>query len=385
MAVTSALKPQDFRTLLARPQPLPPVILLVGPEPYFKEEALGQLADSLQKRAGSEPLNRVVLDSAAVELEGIFATHLTASLFGGEKLVVLRNFDKAKAADRKSFLKSLGQCQFPGSIHLAILSEDIKSAPPELKELKPLVVAFWVPWQSELLAWIGQQLTRRSVRASAGVAPMLYRMHGKAVPWKSDLEVDVHRLAAAIERLGRHVAGRGNVTVDEAVVTAVLGRGEPPDVFRLVELIGRRDRPAAQRAVRHFLEEVGESPLGLIALLLDRFGKLLRLNAAASNLAPSAWQDAVRKAKAVEAASRSDAKRQAGAALASCLTSLGEELQQALQDAKDYQKPSLVLQAERYSPPELVDRLTALVELDRKLKTGAADERAEVELFVARI
>ncbi|MBI3892829.1 MAG: hypothetical protein HY303_15005 [Candidatus Wallbacteria bacterium] len=383
MAGAAALKPQDFRTVLARRETVPPaVVLLAGPEPYFKEEALAQLALALEKRAGAA-LNRVTLDAASTELEGVFATHLSPSLFGGEKLVVLRNFDKARAPERKSFLKSLGQCQFPAGIHLAILSEDMKSAPPELKGPQVMAVAFYVPWKSELLPWIQERLRKAGVQPAPRVPEMLYRMHGKAVPWKSDLEVDIYRLSMSIERLGRHVSGRTGVVVDEAAVTAVLGRGEPPDVFRLVELVGRRDRATAMRELRAFLEEAGESPIGLVALLLDRFDKLIRINAASRSVPPAAWQDVVRRAKAFESATRGDTKKTALAALGACLAGLGERFTSSLGEAKDYQKSALVLQADRYKPSELADRFGALVELDRKLKSGGGDERAEIELFVA--
>ncbi len=382
-AATPALKFADLKLRLTRGQPLAPVILLAGPEPYFKEEALGLVAAALERQAGGA-LNRVGVDAASAELEGLPATHFSPSLFGGEKLVVLRGFDKARAAERKSFLKTLGGCHFPPGIHLVILSEEMKSAPAELKGLDAMTVVFYVPWRSELLTWIGKQFTAMGVRCSQELAERLYQLHGKTVPWKADLEVDLFKLAGSIERLARHVqAGKGK-TLELETVRQLLGGRAAPDVFGMAELLGQRS-PKALAALRAFLADTGENPIGLVAILLERFEKLLRVRSAAATLPAAVWREILATARASSTAVRGDVKKAQQAELSGLLAGAGEVMAHNVADIKDYQRPTVVLQAGNYTEAELAGALCRLVELDRRLKSGAGDERTEVELFVAQL
>ncbi len=379
-----ALKFADLKARLSTGGTLPPLILLLGPERFFKEEALEFIAKNLQKKSGGD-LNRISVDATSSDLEALPATQLSPSLFGGEKLILIRGFDKVRAADRKTFLRTLAECHLAPSIHVVLLSEDMRSAPADLKGCSHQAYLFYVPWKSELIAWIAQRLTARNVTCSRTVLDLLYRLHGKTVPWKTDLEVDVFALAGSVDRLARHATATGGGSVSESDVEQVLGRVAPPDVFHLVDLAGQRRRPQVVRATRVFLQDSGENAIGLVALLLARFEKLIQLRAAATESRRGVWEKTLRQAQEIDRAVRFPQRRAAMANLAEHLESTGGELARVASELKEYQRSALIQQADRYELTDLKRHFGDLVRIDALLKSGGGDDRAEVEGFMARL
>lgn len=107
----------------------PRVVAAVGPESFLREAALRAVAEAVLGSADSPDLVTLRVDQAAEggavgALERFFAEARTGSLFGGAKVVALRDAERAAAADAKAFLAWL-KSPSP-SVTVVLLAEELK-------------------------------------------------------------------------------------------------------------------------------------------------------------------------------------------------------------------------------------------------------------------
>ncbi|MCE9637877.1 MAG: hypothetical protein K8T90_19425 [Planctomycetes bacterium] len=117
---------EPLRKKLAGRTP-PCVIAAVGPESFLREEVLHTVATAVLGSADSPDLITVHGDDETRGSEGALAFFFdearTGSLFGGAKVVVLREADEAVAADHKAFIAWITKPS--SSITVVLLAEEL--------------------------------------------------------------------------------------------------------------------------------------------------------------------------------------------------------------------------------------------------------------------
>lgn len=219
---------------------LPAAVLLHGPEEHFRSEGLklllGALGDlDVAQLDGSSPPE--ALAALPLDLQ-------TAALFGGGKLIVLRESLALSGKGRdarleEALLRFLAQ-PVPG-IHLAVMRrEKLEQRAPLLKAVQAArgtvllcreLYATPFPgrkaWESELHAWILDQARRRGLALPAEGALFLSAVLGRAPG----------ELAGFLDRLRLFLDRQPGRTIDRNLLQRLLGPGGESNQFELAEAL----------------------------------------------------------------------------------------------------------------------------------------------------
>jgi len=200
---------------------LKPAYLLTGSDRPKIVRALRRLRDRIGDDA-TEHLN--ARDASA---EDVIASCNSMGLFGGERLVIVEEVERWKAADVKEIAGYLA-APAPATV-LALVAEEIKSDAALAKAVVKVgqVLAYDVP-KRKLPEWVGEQFGRYGAKADADACRALVEMVGD----------DLDELQSEIDKLATWAAG-DQVTLRDVEQMAA-GRAETA-IFSLTDAWGRRD------------------------------------------------------------------------------------------------------------------------------------------------
>ncbi len=308
---------------------LKPVYLIVGGDRPKIQRALRRLRD----RVGEDATEIVSALEASGE-DAVAACNALGLFGGGERLVIVTDVDRWKAADTKAIASYLGSPS-PATV-LALVGEETKkdSALAKACGKSGDVLVFDVA-KKRLPEWVGKQFAERKVAVEPEACRVLVELVGE----------DPEALASEIDKLATW-SGGDPVGVSEVEALAA-GCAEIPG-YELTDAWGRRDLAAALLACQTLLDRTGD-PISravpwLVGLLVGHVGRVRMVQAMAEEgLTPR------------EAASR--LKRH------------------------PFYVEKLYAQARNYSVDELRDAVVRLARLDHAVKGGS---RLAVDLELDR-
>jgi DNA polymerase-3 subunit delta len=200
---------------------LKPAYLLTGSDRPKIVRALRRLRDRIGDDA-TEHLNAREASAADV-----IASCNSMGLFGGERLVVVEEVERWKAADVKEIAVYLA-APAPATV-LALVAEELKSDAPLAKAVAKLgqVLTYEVP-KRKLPEWVAEQFARYGAKADADACRALVEMVGD----------DFDELQSEVDKLATWAAGEPVTLRDVEQMAA--GRAETA-IFSLTDAWGRRD------------------------------------------------------------------------------------------------------------------------------------------------
>ena len=200
---------------------LKPAYLLTGSD----RPKIARALHRLRERIGDDATEH--LNAREASAEDVIASCNSMGLFGGERLVIVEEAERWKAADVKEIAGYLA-APAPATV-LALVAEEIKSDAALAKAVAKSgqVLAYDVP-KRKLPEWVAEQFGRYGAKADADACRALVEMVGD----------DLDELQSEIDKLATWAAG-DPVTLRDVEQMAA-GRAETA-IFSLTDAWGRRD------------------------------------------------------------------------------------------------------------------------------------------------
>lgn len=228
---------------------VPPVLLLHGPEAYFKNKTV-------------EMLRGVVKDvlrytSAEVPWSQVQEELLTGALFAGRKLIVY--------AVEKDFFKSEALEQYvkaPSAENVLVLLSDAEKAPAE--ERKGLVVLTCVVRPADLPKFLVEEFRARGKQIDPSVARLLGELSGG----------NLSAAEAHVEKLCLYVGARTQVTAQD--VEQLVADDHAYKTFDLARELARRKADSAL-VMLHRLLDSGTPPQMVLAGIAWQYRKMIEI------------------------------------------------------------------------------------------------------------
>jgi DNA polymerase-3 subunit delta len=239
---------------------LKPAYLLTGSDRPKIVRALRRLRDRIGDDA-TEHLN--ARDATA---EDVIAACNSMGLFGGERLVIVEEAERWKAADVKEIVAYLAT-PAPATV-LALVAEEIKADAALTKAVAKAgqVLAYEVP-KRKLPEWVAEQFGRYGAKADADACRALVEMVGD----------DFDELQSEVDKLATWAAGDPITLRDVEQMAA--GRAETA-IFSLTDAWGRRDVAAVLSSAEAILERTHRPRSGelmrMVGSMVNHVGRVRR-------------------------------------------------------------------------------------------------------------
>jgi DNA polymerase-3 subunit delta len=239
---------------------LKPAYLLTGSDRPKIVRALRRLRDRIGDDA-TEHLN--ARDASA---EDVIASCNSMGLFGGERLVIVEEAERWKAADVKEIAAYLA-APAPATV-LALVAEEIKADSALAKAVAKIgqVLSYDVP-KRKLPEWVGEQFGRYGAKADADACRALVEMVGD----------DLDELQSEVDKLATWAAGE-TVTLRDVEQMAA-GRAETA-IFSLTDAWGRRDVAGVLSSAEAIVERSHRPRSGelmrMIGAMVNHVGRVRR-------------------------------------------------------------------------------------------------------------
>ena len=239
---------------------LKPAYLLTGSDRPKIVRALRRLRDRIGDDA-TEHLN--ARDATA---EDVIAACNSMGLFGGERLVIVEEVERWKAADVKEIVAYLAT-PAPATV-LALVAEEIKADAALAKAVAKAgqVLAYEVP-KRKLPEWVAEQFGRYGAKADADACRALVEMVGD----------DFDELQSEIDKLATWAAG-DQITLRDVEQMAA-GRAETA-IFSLTDAWGRRDVAAVLSSAEAIMERSHRPRSGelmrMVGSMVNHVGRVRR-------------------------------------------------------------------------------------------------------------
>ena len=239
---------------------LKPAYLLTGSDHPKISRALHRLRERIGDDA-TEHLN--ARDASA---EDVIASCNAMGLFGGERLVIVEEAERWKAADVKEIAAYLA-APAPSTV-LALLAEEIKTDSALAKAVAKAgqVLSYDVP-KRKLPEWVAEQFGRYGAKADADACRALVEIVGD----------DLDELATEVDKLSTW-AGGDNVTLRDVEQMAA-GRAETA-IFSLTDAWGRRDVGAVLASAEAIMERSARPRsaelMRMISSMVNHVGRVRR-------------------------------------------------------------------------------------------------------------
>ncbi len=239
---------------------LKPAYLLTGSDRPKIARALRRLRDRIGDDA-TEHLN--ARDASA---EDVIASCNSMGLFGGERLVIVEEAERWKAADVKEIAGYLA-APAPATV-LALVAEEIKADAALAKAVAKAgqVLSYDVP-KRKLPEWVAEQFGRYGATADRDACRALVEMVGD----------DFEELQSEVDKLATWAAGE-QVTLRDVEQMAA-GRAETA-IFSLTDAWGRRDVAGVLASAEAIMERSHRPRSGelmrMIASMVSHVGRVRR-------------------------------------------------------------------------------------------------------------
>jgi DNA polymerase-3 subunit delta len=239
---------------------LKPGYLLTGSDRPKIARALRRLRD----RIGDDATER--LNARDASAEDVIASCNSMGLFGGERLVIVEEVERWKAADVKEIAGYLAT-PAPATV-LALVAEEIKADAALAKAVAKAgqVLTFEVP-KRKLPEWVAEQFGRYGAKADADACRALVEMVGD----------DLDELQSEVDKLATWAAGEPVTLRDVEQMAA--GRAETA-IFSLTDAWGRRDVAGVLASAEAIMERSHRPRSGelmrMIASMVSHVGRVRR-------------------------------------------------------------------------------------------------------------
>jgi DNA polymerase-3 subunit delta len=239
---------------------LKPAYLLTGSDRPKIARALRRL----RERIGDDATEHLsARDATAAD---VIASCNSMGLFGGERLVIVEEPERWKAADVKEITVYLA-APAPSTV-LALVAEEIKTDSPLAKAVAKAgqVLAYEVP-KRKLPEWVAEQFGRYGAKADPDACRALVEIVGD----------DLDELSSEVDKLATWAGGE-RVTVRDVEQMAA-GRAETA-IFSLTDAWGRRDVAGVLSSVEAIMERSHRPRSGelmrMIGSMVNHVGRVRR-------------------------------------------------------------------------------------------------------------
>ncbi|MBA4084686.1 MAG: DNA polymerase III subunit delta [Kytococcus sp.] len=267
----------------------PPFVLVQGPETVLADRAVDQVVADV--RVGAPDLEVVTLRAEGYE-EGELSIHAGPSLFGEDKVIVVRDLHLAPDVLQLDLLAYLADPE--GGVTLVVThasGNKGKKVLDTLKKARALVLeAPAIKSDRDKAEFVTNEFRRARRKADAGAVQALVEAVGK----------DVRELASACQQLVDDTTG----VIDADVVERYHGGRVEATGFKVADAAVAGQTGEALRLLRHAVN-VGVDPVPIVAVLAQQLRQLARVGGAgrgrsadlARELGMAPWQvDKARRA-----------------------------------------------------------------------------------------
>ena len=255
-----------------------PVYLVAGEEGALVDRALNQITDKVLSESNSADLALTRLDGKGASADEIESAARTASLFGGRRLVIIREAYALRPTDQKLLVVYLEK---PVDMTtLVLVARGIGAGTRDPKKSKAagvirkykkavekgggVVVDCPRPKARDLPRMAEQVLSEHGLQVSSGGVHTLVEAVGE----------DLEALIQAAEKLALYLGGSGRV--EEEHVLEVVADTRSQSVFALTDAVGEGAVDRALRVLSSMLRD-GEAPLAVLGHLARHFRNLARV------------------------------------------------------------------------------------------------------------
>lgn len=256
------MRPDDFYQALRSGQ-VPTLVLLYGAEDLLREKA-----EKLLRRAlfpeGRDDFNDTRFRARETTAEQIRDALLTLPVFAPRRLVTIRDADQLPAAVQDDLLAYLRD-PAPETC-LLLVAEKIDQRRKFFQQFKKTgtLVEFKPLNERDIPGYVKQSLAEHQAQMTGDALDLFCAMVGTAL----------HEVNAELDKLLAYSGSSAVIDVTE--VKAVVSRGRAENIFAIGHAVGRGDQSRALQLVIR-LQDSGEAPLKILALLVGHFRKLWKV------------------------------------------------------------------------------------------------------------
>lgn len=263
-------------------QPLEAAYVITGSDAPKVQRTLRRLRERIIEESGSD-LNVTVVDAAAAETSrggagDLLATIAQPGLVLGRRAVIVLNADKLKAPAKNQIVAALAD--LPPDTTVAFVASGLAKNDKLLKAVAGVgqVIRFDLPSRRDYPQWLGKRAKDLGLHISANEARHLAGLVGD----------DAWRLDAELAKLAAYVGAgpsRPPVDVADEDIDAICTPSLDVQIWDLTDAVGRRDAPAAFRALEELLaggdqrRGRGDPLRGILTTLSRHLADLRRVHA----------------------------------------------------------------------------------------------------------
>ncbi|MDE3057607.1 MAG: DNA polymerase III subunit delta [Bacteroidota bacterium] len=315
-----------------RKQKFAPLYFFYGEEDFLIDE----VADALVANAvdpASRQFNLDIVYGNDVDGKDIVALASSFPMMGERRVVIVRDFERATELD--PFLPYIEHPSPSTSLFLSASKVDMrKKVYAHLK--KNAVGGEAVPLREhEIPAWVQKRAAVMGTTIAPEAAEMLRAYVGTAL---RELNNELEKLRIAVG---------SKAAIETGDVQSVVGMSREFSIFELTRAVGEKNLSKALSICSRMME-VGEAPVGMVAMLTRHFGILWRVH-------------------------QLNAERKTPADMAKTLGVHPYFFKEYLEDVK------------RYPRPAVEDALLALARADEQLKTSSGDPHVVMDVLLYTI
>ena len=243
--------------------------LLTGQEQQLKRELVGQIRQDAQAASPGEPPSWEVLDGPSASAREVLGRSQTGALFGGARVVLIREADRMDEEVQKELAKAVGPLP-PGVAVVLVTGEGRERRKPDVRAPlrnaigeKGMVIDCPAMEAGAAAAWaIAHAKTLGKKMEPAAARKLIEQKVGTGL---GELESEIEKLALFVGDLKVIAASH----VDEVTPRLV-----EEDIFRLLDAVGRKESGRAVGILRGLLREKRESAGGVLWRLAQAIREL---------------------------------------------------------------------------------------------------------------
>ncbi|MFH0834272.1 MAG: DNA polymerase III subunit delta [Patescibacteria group bacterium] len=245
-----------------------PARLFFGENNFLLGQELSRLIEEFKKKEGD--LNLAILESRATNEAEIIAAAETPPFLGNSRLVVIRDWDFKKSAERlANFLEKL-----PEATNLILTAKSADARTKLFKAFKNFgeTREFAAPKPAEFKKWLAAEVAQSGLSIAPDALELLATF-------------TLGDCAAAINELAKLKTFAGERKIERTDVRALVHPNLHTSVFNLTDAIGAR-RIENALADLHDVVDRGENLVQIFFMIVRQFRILLNLKALASRRLP---------------------------------------------------------------------------------------------------
>lgn len=249
-----------FRTL-AEGKPPAPVLILHGEESFLIDEAVKAIVSALFP-SGLDDFSHQVFTGGEATGDTVRQALETLSLFGGRRLIHLRNLTQVPAAELEALESYLDRPAPDTFLLMTGRAVDLRKrffkAAKKAKSTR--LVSFRPLYDNELAGWVQRRArTKKLVGIDRSLAQMIADWTG---PRLSDMD-------SALDKLSLFTAEKGG-EVGEQELRHVLDDTRSRSVFEFTDRLGNRELEACIDTIERMLR-AGDSAVGMVSMVARHF------------------------------------------------------------------------------------------------------------------